>query len=200
MLFNSFSFLIFLPTVFVGYFVLPARFRVLFLLLASCYFYMMLVPKYIFILFFVIAIDYSMAFLIEKHNGKRRTLFLLISILANLSVLFFFKYFNFFVENVNTLAQILHWNYSLTFLHIVLPLGLSFHVFQSLSYVIEVYKHRYKPEKNIVHYALYVMFFPQLVAGPIERPQHLLPQINTHHTFSLSLARKGCERILWGFF
>jgi len=98
------------------------------------------------------------------------------------------------------LANFLHWNYSPYLLSVVLPLGLSFHVFQSLSYVIEVYRKNYSPEKNYITYALYVMFFPQLVAGPIERPAHLLPQLSANHDFDSVKARKGLERMLWGFF
>lgn len=200
MLFNSFSFLVFLQVVFFGYYALPHRFRTLFLLLASCYFYISFVPKYLLILFFVITVDYFLAFLIQDHQGKKRTLFLLLSILTNLGVLFFFKYFNFFNENIVGLLHALHFNYSPSILSIALPLGLSFHVFQSLSYVIEVYKGKYIPEKNYIRYALYVMFFPQLVAGPIERPAHLLPQLATPVTFDPVRARKGLERMLWGFF
>lgn len=200
MLFNSFSFLVFLPTVFIAYYVLPHRFRTLFLLLASCYFYASFVPKYLLILFFVITVDYFLASVIQNHTGKKRALFLLLSILTNLGVLFFFKYFNFFNENVAGLLNALHFNYDPLVLSILLPLGLSFHVFQSLSYVIEVYKGRYAPEKNYIRYALYVMFFPQLVAGPIERPAHLLPQLATPVKFDPKLVRRGFERILWGFF
>lgn len=200
MLFNSISFLIFFPIVFLAYYAIPHRFRVFFLLLASCYFYMAFVPKYVLILFFLITTDYFLAFLIQNETWPRRKLFLSISILANIGILFFFKYFNFFNENVASIAQFLHWNYSPVIISIALPLGLSFHVFQSLGYVIEVYKGKYQPEKNYITYALYVMYFPQLVAGPIERPQHLLPQLSQNHDFDGVKARRGLERILWGLF
>jgi D-alanyl-lipoteichoic acid acyltransferase DltB (MBOAT superfamily) len=200
MLFNSFSFAIFLPVVFLVYYALPHRFRVLFLLLASCYFYMAFVPAYVLIMFAVITVDYFLAPLIHKHVGKKRALFLTGSIVINLGILFFFKYFNFFNQNIDALADVLNFNYAPMLLSIALPLGLSFHIFQSLSYVIEVYKGKYEPEKNYIRYALYVMFFPQLVAGPIERPAHLLPQLRTPVVFNAHLARQGLERILWGFF
>lgn len=148
----------------------------------------------------VITVDYFLAFLIDSHEGVRRKLFLIGSILTNIGILFFFKYFNFFNENITSIANALHFNYSPTLLSFVLPLGLSFHVFQSLSYVVEVYRKNYTPEKNFLTYALYVMFFPQLVAGPIERPHHLLPQLAAHHMFDMVKARKGLERMLWGFF
>jgi D-alanyl-lipoteichoic acid acyltransferase DltB (MBOAT superfamily) len=161
---------------------------------------MFFVPKYIIILATLISLDYFLALLIEKEEGKRRKIYLIISVMANIGVLFFFKYFNFFNQNVALLADFLHFNYSPKLLTILLPVGLSFHVFQSLAYVIEVYKKRYKPEKNYISYALYVLFFPQLVAGPIERPGHLLPQLSRINSFDYLLFRRGCERILIGFF
>ena len=170
------------------------------MLLASCVFYMAFVPKYILILFGLITVDFFLAKEIEKREGGSRKLLLGISVVANIGTLIFFRYFNFFNENISLLANFLHWNYAPLLLTIALPLGLSFHVFQSLSYVIEVYKKKYTPEKNYLTYALYVMFFPQLVAGPIERPQHLLPQLNLTHEFNFVLARRGLERMLWGFF
>ncbi|MCX6738818.1 MAG: MBOAT family protein [Candidatus Parcubacteria bacterium] len=200
MLFNSFSFLIYFPIVFVSYFSLPKRFRIPFLLLSSCVFYMAFVPKYILILFFLITVDFFAAQAIEKREGIERKRFLQLSIFANIGTLFVFKYFNFFNLNIAALAGFLHWNYSPLLLTIILPLGLSFHVFQSLSYVIEVYRKKYTPEKNYLTYALYVMFFPQLVAGPIERPQNLLPQFHAIREFDPVNARKGLERMLWGFF
>jgi len=200
MLFNSFSFLIFFPLVAIGYWILPARLRVLWLLVASCYFYMAFVPAFVLILFGLITVDFFLGQAIERHQGHRRRVFLVLSICANIGVLFFFKYFNFFNQNIAELARFLHFQYAPVLLSIALPLGLSFHVFQSLSYVIEVYKGRYPAEKNYLVYALYVMFFPQLVAGPIERPQHLLPQLHLAHSFDATRARRGLERMLWGFF
>lgn len=157
-------------------------------------------PKYILVLFALITIDFFLAKAIHKREGRERKMLLALSIVASLSILVFFRYFNFVSENLAALAQFLHWNYSPTLLQIALPLGLSFHVFQSLSYVIEVYKKKYVPEKNYLTYALYVMFFPQLVAGPIERPQHLLPQLSVTHSFDGRKVRQGLEQMLWGFF
>ena len=200
MLFNSFSFVIFLPIVVASYYILPFAWRTSFLLIASSYFYMAFIPKYILILFFIITADYFLAFLIAGNEGRKKKLFLSLSIFINIGTLFFFKYFNFFNENIATLVNFFHFNYSPILLSVVLPLGLSFHVFQSLSYIIEVYRKKYTPEKNYLTYALYVMFFPQLVAGPIERPQHLLPQLSAHHLFKSENIIKGFERVLWGFF
>jgi alginate O-acetyltransferase complex protein AlgI len=200
MLFNSFSFLIFLPIVAIGYYLLPNRRRWIWLLVASCYFYMAFIPAYILILAYLIAIDFAMGILIEQSTGQTKKIWLKISILANVGTLFFFKYFNFFNANVARVAALIHWNYSPLALSIILPLGLSFHTFQSLAYVIEVYKGRYKAERHLGIYALYVMFFPQLVAGPIERPQQLLPQLHAEHHFNEKPIIEGLEIMLWGFF
>jgi alginate O-acetyltransferase complex protein AlgI len=200
MLFDSISFLVFFPVVAILYYILPQRFRWILLLAASCYFYMAFIPAYILILFYLITIDFIAGIYIEKSEGRRRTIFLIISIIANVGTLFFFKYFNFFNANVTYIAHLIHWNYSIEALMIALPLGLSFHTFQSLSYVIEVYYKRYPAERHIGIYTLYVMFFPQLVAGPIERPQQLLPQLHAKHEFEEGGVQQGLKLMLWGFF
>lgn len=200
MLFDSFSFLIFFPTVVIVYYLLPQKLQAFWLLVVSCLFYMAFVPSYVLILFALITLDFFLAQGIASRTGHARRVFLWTSVAANIGMLFFFKYFNFFEVNVAHLAQFLHWNYSPALLALALPLGLSFHVFQSLSYVIEVYRGKYPPEKNYLLYALYVMFFPQLVAGPIERPAHLLPQFKQPHPFVESGVILGLERMLWGFF
>ena len=200
MLFNSLSFAFFFPAVVIPYYILPEKFRPYLLLLASCLFYMAFVPKYLLILFALITLDFFLAQIIAKNTGRTRTACLWMSVTANLGMLFWFKYFNFFNLNLAGLAAFLHWHYSPFLLNIVLPLGLSFHVFQSLSYVIEVYKGKFSPERNYLFYALYVMFFPQLVAGPIERPAHLLPQFRKEHIWNEQQVILGLERMLWGFF
>jgi len=159
---------------------------------------MAFVPAYVLILFALIATDFFFGLRISKATGTRRRFFLIGSLVANLGALFFFKYFNFFSENAAALASIIHWNYPLVILQITLPLGLSFHIFQSLSYVIEVYRGKQEPERNLGIYALYIMFFPQLVAGPIERPQHMLHQFREQHPFDSLKVRRGLELILWG--
>lgn len=200
MLFNSLQFLVFFAVLFLLYYNIPNKYRWVLLLIGSCYFYMAFIPAFILILFFLITVDYFLGIKISESSGRKKKLLLWGSIAANLGTLFFFKYFNFFNENIAYVAHVIHWNYPVMFLQIALPLGLSFHVFQSLSYVIEVYRGKYVPERNFGVYALYVMFFPQLVAGPIERPQHLLPQFKLEHNFDASNVRRGLERMLWGFF
>ncbi len=161
---------------------------------------MFFIPYYILVLFYLILTDYVAGRVIQGSKGKKRAIFFFISLLSNLGTLFIFKYFNFFTANMQTLANIFHIAISPTTLMLLLPLGLSFHTFQSMSYIIEVYKKRIKAEKNLGIYALYVMFFPQLVAGPIERPQHMIPQLHKIHVFNRVRLQEGLVRMLIGFF
>lgn len=200
MLFNSFIFLLFFPIVTGLYYLLPYKYRWILLLAASCIFYMFFIPVYILILLITIVIDYIAAIQIEKATGKRKKQWLISSIISTCLVLFVFKYFNFFNDNFRALAELLHLHYSVGFINIILPIGLSFHTFQSLSYVIEVYRGHQKPEKHFGIYSLYVMFYPQLVAGPIERPQNMLHQFYEKHEFRYSNMVEGLKLMLWGFF
>lgn len=201
MLFNSPAFAIFFPVVTVGYFLLPHRRRWLWLLAASCYFYMAFVPAYILILFFTIAVDYVAGIMIERTEDPHRRRFLLAcSIAANVGVLALFKYFGFLDTNLAALARWLGWNYPLHTLGLILPIGLSFHTFQAMSYVIEVYRGRQPAERHLGIYALYVMFYPQLVAGPIERPQNLLPQFHQPQVFDEARVVAGLQLMTWGLF
>jgi alginate O-acetyltransferase complex protein AlgI len=200
MLFNSIQFAIFLPLVVLIYFSLPQRHRVLMLLLASCVFYMAFIPAYILILFLTIAIDYFAGIYLEKYQGRARKVLLAVSIVSTCAVLFVFKYFDFFTGNFTGLANLLGWHLSRPVVHIILPIGLSFHTFQSLSYVVEVYRGKQKAEQDFITYATYVMFFPQLVAGPIERPQNLLHQFREKHEFDQDRVTSGLKRMAWGFF
>jgi len=200
MLFNSIQFAFFLPIVVAIYFTLPQRARTAFLLIASCVFYMAFIPAYIFILLITILIDYTAGILLERTAGKARLALLLTSIVATCVVLFIFKYYNFFMGSFAWVANMAGWHVESRVLYIILPIGLSFHTFQSLSYVIEVYAGRQKAEWNFITYATYVMFFPQLVAGPIERPQNLLHQFYERHEFDYDRVTSGLKRIAWGLF
>lgn len=200
MLFNSFEFLVFFPIVTIIYFLLPQKLRWLHLLVASCVFYMFFIPYYIVILFVTIIIDYFAGIWIEDSTGKRRKLFLWGSIVSTCLVLFVFKYYNFFIGNFNDIAALTGWNYSLDLLGIILPIGLSFHTFQSLSYVIEVYRGNQKAERHFGIYSLYVMFYPQLVAGPIERPQNVLHQFYEKHQLNYQDVSAGIKLMIWGLF
>src|ERR1700692_1660450 len=170
MLFNSFPFLIFFVGVTIAYYAIHHKWRWLLLLIASCYFYAFLIPAYLLVLFLIISIDYVAGILIESNQGRTRRFYLGMSIISNLTVLGVFKYHNFFVENLNHFTSLFSSKAgSFSIWELALPLGLSFHIFQSMSYTIEVYKGKQKAERKFGIYALYVMFYPQLVAGPIER-------------------------------
>jgi D-alanyl-lipoteichoic acid acyltransferase DltB (MBOAT superfamily) len=201
MLFNSLSFLIFFLIVSSVHFALPHRFRWILLLAASCFFYMCFIPIYILILAATIAVDYAAGILIERTpNPARKKAYLIMSIVSVCAILFVFKYFNFFNNNLAALARVLHWNYPMKTLRLILPIGLSFHTFQSLSYVFEVYRGRQPAEKHFGIYSLYVMYFPQLVAGPIERPQNLLHQFKEVKRFDWQRVCNGVSLSLWGLF
>ena len=173
MLFNSLEFAIFLPVVVVLYFLTTHRARTLLLLVASCVFYMAFIPAYVLILALRIGIDYAAGLWLERTTGGARRALLIVSIVATCCVLFVFKYFNFFIDSFVASARAFGWDVAGPAISIILPIGLSFHTFQSLSYVIEVYYRRQKAEPDFITYATYVMFFPQLVAGPIERPHSI---------------------------
>lgn len=194
MLFNSFEFYLFFPIVTVIYFLLPYHYRWFHLLVASCVFYAAFIPAYLLILFFTIAIDYWAGIAIENAAESKRKLFLIVSIISNAGILGFFKYYNFFAGNLNTIFH------DIPLLKIILPIGLSFHTFQAMSYTIEVYRRNQKAERHFGIYALYVMFYPQLVAGPIERPQNMLHQFYEKYDFEYERVVSGLRLMLWGLF
>lgn len=201
MLFNSLEFALFFPVVTILFFMLPHKFRWLLLLLASCFFYMFFKPIYILILILTIVIDYFAGIWIAKEpDKKKKKRLLLLSIFANVGVLVVFKYYNFLVDNFNIVLNTLHATGKIPMLNIILPIGLSFHTFQAMSYTIEVYRGNQQPEKHFGIYALYVMFYPQLVAGPIERPQNVLHQFHEVKKFSYENFRSGLLLMAWGFF
>ena len=201
MLFNSLPFLLFLPIVTVLYYLTQPRWRWFLLLVASCVFYMWFVPPYILILLVTIVIDYLAGIYMDRsQQTKVRKRWLVGSIIATCTVLFIFKYFGFFQETVIWLAARLGHPSDMKVANIILPIGLSFHTFQSMSYVIEVYRNKQQAERHFGYYALYVMFYPQLVTGPIERPQNLLRQLHEVKTFQWDNLRSGVQLILYGLF
>lgn len=199
MLFNSLHFVIYFIITTIIYFILPHRFRWFFLLAISCYFYMVFVPVYILILGFTIIVDYFAGIWIER-NQRQKKLLLALSIVVNVGCLAFFKYFNFLNENLSMLLGTMDVQNPIPALTILLPIGLSFHTFQAMSYTIEVYRGNQKAEKHFGIYALYVMFYPQLVAGPIERPQNVIHQFYQKVYFNYERVVEGCKLILWGLF
>src|ERR1043165_6740014 len=199
MLFNSLHFVFFFILTTTVYFLLPHKWRWAFLLLISCYFYAVFVPIYILILAFTIVVDYWAGRLIEDHRHQRRPL-LLASLIVNIGFLAFFKYYNFLNENLTHLLGLAGRNNPIPALRILLPIGLSFHTFQAMSYTIEVYRGNQKAERHFGIYALYVMFYPQLVAGPIERPQNMLHQFHRKVGFNYDRVVAGLRLTLWGLF
>jgi len=168
---------------------------------ASVYFYSYFIPYYLFVLVLAIIIDYGAGILIENSDNQRhKKYFLIASILSTVLLLFIFKYYNFAVANINNLVGYADSDWRIKFISIALPVGLSFHTFQSLSYVIEVYRGNQKAERHFGIYSLFVMFYPQLVAGPIERPQNVLHQFYEKHYFDWKQITMGLRLMIWGLF
>lgn len=202
MVFNSFEFLIFLPIVVFLYFVLPHKLRWIMLLAASYYFYLSWNVELIFLIVFTTVISYVCAIVISrtKSRGLRNICFIL-TLISSLGVLFFFKYFDFLANSAIEIVALISGSSVDEFtLGLLLPVGISFYTFQTLSYVIDVYRGRVEPEYHFGYYALYVSFFPQLVAGPIERPENLLPQLHAHSTPCRDDFVAGAKMMLIGFF
>lgn len=201
MSFTSLSFFIFLPVVVLLYFVLPKKIKPIFLLIASYYFYMSANPPLIFIIIGVTLVSYGAGRLLEKYkNNSTRKLILISSIIIILAVLIFFKYFNFLISTVTDFLNLFAMDINFISLDIILPIGISFYTFQTLSYVIDIYQNQYPTEKNIIYYSLYVSFFPQLIAGPIERSDSLIPQLKESHKFSKENFIEGLKILLAGYF
>ncbi len=199
MLFNSLPFLIFFPCVFVLYYALPFRFRKYMLLAASYYFYMCWKPEFIVLILFSTLVDYFCGLGMARYPGRKKWL-LAVSLTMNLGLLFFFKYLNFFGETLTALCRAVSIPFSAPALNIILPVGISFYTFQTLSYTLDVYRGRLEPERDFVTFALFVSFFPQLVAGPIEKASNLLPQLKEEHRFTYENASWGAKLMAWGFF
>jgi len=202
MIFNSLEYILFLPLVFVLFYLFRHKFRVFILLAASYYFYISWNPVFILLILFSTLIDYGAGLLLEKtSSNSTRRLLLGISICANLGFLFFFKYFNFALENVNEVMLAVKGSYQpIEAWDIILPVGISFYTFQTMSYTIDVYNGKTKAEKNLPNFALYVCFFPQLVAGPIERYNNLMPQFKEKAELLIQNISHGGRLILYGLF
>lgn len=200
--FNSGAFLIFLPVAVGMYWLLPYRFRKYWLLAASYFFYMYWNPLLILLLLTSTVIDYCCGLGMEKHREepKKRKALLLVSVCMNLGLLFFFKYWDFFGETASSLLALLGLDWRVPALHLILPVGISFYTFQTMSYSIDVCRGDAPAEHDFVSFALYVSFFPQLVAGPIENPRELLPQLKAEHHLNRVDLRAGLRLLLSGFF
>lgn len=204
MLFNSIEFAIFLPIVFLLYwFVFQKNLKVqnLFIVIVSYIFYGWWDWRFLFLIFFSTIQDFAISYwLSNEENEKKRKYLLAISIITNLGFLGFFKYYNFFVESFVSAFTFFGTRPNIQTLQILLPVGISFYTFQTLSYTIDVYRRKLEPSKDFVAFSAFVCFFPQLVAGPIERATNLLPQFYTKRKFNYSDAVDGLRQILWGLF
>lgn len=202
MLFNSIDFIIFFPIVVLVYFLIPKRFQRIWLLVASYYFYMSWNPKYIILILFATVVTFigGIGIAILDKNSIGRRVCLICSILANLLMLFFFKYIDMMIGYLNKILGLFHIGIVEKNFSYALPVGISFFTFQAIGYVIDVYRGETKAEKNFLSYALFISFFPQLVAGPIERSKNLLRQVNETHKFEYDRVKNGLLLMLWGFF
>ena len=202
MLFNSFPFLLFFPVVCIIYYIIPnLKYRNVFLLLASYYFYANWKAEYLLIILFETIVSYFAAIGIENtHKWKKAKRIFLGSLIIVFSLLFVFKYLTFVSKTINGLFDFLSIRMKMPSFELVLPVGISFFTFQLAGYIIDVYRKKIPAERHFITYALYIAFFPQLVAGPIERASNLLPQFKRFHHFDPTLAYSGLQYIVWGFF
>ena len=197
--FNSLQYYLFLPIVIVLYYILPVKLRNPLLLIASYFFYMCWQPAYALLMLTSTAITYFCGICISRYP-ERKKIWLATSLILNLAILFFFKYFNFVASLITDILSAANLNVTAPSLDVLLPVGISFYTFQALGYTIDVYRGDIKAEKSFHIYALFVSFFPQLVAGPIERSRNLLPQFRETHRFSFDNIRAGMLPFLWGLF
>lgn len=201
MLFNSFDFLAFFPLVTLAYFVLPAKAKTPWLLVASYYFYMGWNARYAVLIAGSTLVTYLSGLLIERagENVKEKKLWVTASLVINLGILFFFKYANFMLESVNAVLAAVHVQLAMPVIDVLLPVGISFYTFQALSYTLDVYRGDIEAEHDFIKYALFVSFFPQLVAGPIERSRNLLRQVGENRPFAWERVKNGLALMLWGY-
>ncbi len=201
MFFNSIEFLIFFPIVVLLYFLVPSKLKNYWLLIASYYFYMCWNAKYALLLLVSTLISYLCGIGIEKCDKSASKKWLVAAgFISNLGILFTFKYVHFFSHMLEEVLSIMHIQIAIPSLNLLLPVGISFYTFQALGYVIDVYRNDIPAEKNFIKYALFVSFFPQLVAGPIERSKNMLPQLSAPQKFNFERAKEGFLLMLWGFF
>lgn len=200
MFFNSFYFLVFLVVVLIIYFQIPNKHRINLLLLTSLIFYVSFIPWHILILIISAVVNYWISRIIYRAPDNKKKFYLIISIIINLCILSLFKYINFFNENLSAIAKFIGWNYSNKILEFAIPVGISFYTFKSLSYLIEVYRKKINPLPNIKNYLLYITIFPELLAGPVDRPLVLIQQFDNNFDFNYTRVSNGLKLIGWGFF
>lgn len=204
MLFNSFEFALFLPLVFCLYwfgFSKNITLQNLFILGASLVFYGWWDWRFLFLLLLSSSVDYFLSIqIVDTEDPRKRKLFLTITLISNLGILCIFKYFNFFSSSLNAVLHTVGFQADFITLNVILPVGVSFYTFQTMSYTIDIYNRKFQPTRNLLSYFSFVSFFPQLVAGPIERAKDLLPQFYVRRSFDRAKAEDGLRQMLWGFF
>jgi len=202
-LFNSIEFLLFLPIVFILYWFVfnkSLKHQNFLILVASYFFYGWWSYKFLGLLMLSTLLDYIYGFSVASENRKKAKLFLWLSIINNLGILAIFKYYNFFITQFQSAFELVGVHINPTFIQFALPVGISFYTFHGMSYVFDIYRGKLKPVSNLVDYSLFVSFFPLLVAGPIERANHLLPQVQQKRTLNYLQTIQGLRLILWGMF
>lgn len=199
MLFNSLTYILFFPIICIIYWSILPKFRNIILLIASYYFYMSWEPAYAILIMITSLSTWGCAILTDK-NEKQKILIISLCIIVNLMILFTFKYYNFAINTIASLVSLANFKLYIPHSDFLLPVGISFYTFQCIGYIIDVYRKDIKPERNLITYALFVSFFPQLVAGPIERAKNLLPQFHAKHTFDGDSFIEGLKMMIWGFF
>jgi alginate O-acetyltransferase complex protein AlgI len=201
MIFNSLEYIAFFVIAVGGYFLFPQRFRNRWLLAASLYFYMSWSAPFILLILYSTTIDYFVALRLDAtEKQKPRRALLLVSLVTNFGALFLFKYYNFFIDSWGTFAGGTRTGWNPPLLQLILPLGISFYTFEAISYTMDVYWRRFPAERSYSRLLLFIMFFPKLIAGPIERAGHLIPQFDRRTEFDYQRARDGLAQILWGMF
>lgn len=199
MLFNSLAYILFFPIICILYWSILPKFRNIILLIASYYFYMSWEPAYAILIMITSLSTWECAILTDK-NEKHKKFIISLCIIVNLIILFTFKYYNFAINTIASLVSLADFKLYIPHSDFLLPVGISFYTFQCIGYIIDVYRKDIKPERDLITYALFVSFFPQLVAGPIERAKNLLPQFHAKHTFDGDSFIDGLKMMIWGFF
>lgn len=199
MLFNSLAYILFFPIICILYWSILPKFRNIILLIASYYFYMSWEPAYAILIMITSLSTWGCAILTDK-NEEQKKLIITLCIIVNLMILFTFKYYNFAINTITSLVSLADFKLFIPHSEFLLPVGISFYTFQCIGYIIDVYRKDIKPERDLITYALFVSFFPQLVAGPIERAKNLLPQFHAKHTFDGDSFIDGLKMMIWGFF
>ena len=201
MISTSIVYFLFLICTFAVFYISPVKYRNYILILASLVFYMYVKTSYIFIITSIIISNYLIGLQIGKSGDKKlKKRYLYLSFLINIGILVYFKYWDFIIDNIFTLPGLKYYKNDFLLVEVILPLGLSYYIFQTIGYILDIYRGSMKAEKDFLKFSLFTLFFPKLLVGPIERAKNLLPQFSVDHTFNIDNIVEGCKRISWGLF